>query len=354
MRRPPEALFALGRPFSPLYAMAMRLRALLYRKDLLLHPTRVSIPVISVGNLTMGGTGKTPMVLYLARLLRSMGKRPAIVSRGYGGHGSDGVQVVADGQRIVLSPEVAGDEPCMLANALADVPVLVGPRRAEVAREAIRLFGVDVIVMDDGFQHLALRRDLDLVLFSARTLLGNGRVFPGGDLRESVDALGRADAFVITGVDRQNRPGVDGLVARLEERFPWIPRFIGEYRPARVVSNEGDERGGLANLQGVPLFGFAGIAQPDSFRQMLERAGLVLVGFRAFGDHHSYCRQDIQELVASAQACGASALIATEKDLVKLGLYRGELPLLGLQVNLYFGEPFDRFVTSRLDGLAQG
>ncbi|MHB8151111.1 MAG: tetraacyldisaccharide 4'-kinase, partial [Desulfobulbia bacterium] len=166
---------------------------------------RLPVPVISIGNLTLGGTGKTPMVRYVTRLLLDRGVRPAIVSRGYGGKAAGRINIVADRTKTLLPPEMAGDEPFMLAEVLPGVPVLTGSQRARVARHAVEAFGANLIVMDDGFQHLALRRDLDLVLFSARTLLGNGRVFPGGELREPLSALGRAHAFVITGVDASNR-----------------------------------------------------------------------------------------------------------------------------------------------------
>ncbi|MFZ5776092.1 MAG: tetraacyldisaccharide 4'-kinase [Thermodesulfobacteriota bacterium] len=326
----------------------MRLRSAMYRRGLLAS-ARVPAMVISVGNLTMGGAGKTPMVLGLARRLLAMGRHPAIVSRGYGGRITQPVEVVSDGRQVLLAADHAGDEPCMLARALPGVPVLVGPKRAEVARAAILRFGVDTIVMDDGFQHLALGRDLDLVLFSGRSPLGNGRVFPGGDLREPWSALARAHGFVITGVDTGNHGAVEELVFRLNAEFPGRPVFLASYQPVAVV-RAGEEGAPLPpqSLLGVPLYGFAGIAQPESFRRTLLAEGVSLAGFRGFADHHSYRSRDVEAVEAAARASGAQALVATEKDLVKLRGHRFTLPLWGLRIELCLEGVFDRFLASRL------
>lgn len=341
-------LFLVGRIFSPAYRLAMVLRAFLYRQEILLHSQRLSVPVISIGNLTLGGTGKTPMVRYVSRLLQERGLRPAIVSRGYGGKAGGPVNIVSDGVQPLLSPEMAGDEPFMLAEALPGVPVLTGHERARVARQAIRQFGADRIVMDDGFQHLAVRRDLDLVLFSAGTLLGNGRVFPGGPLREPLSALGRAHGFVITGVDRGNRPGAEDFQRRLQGAFPEKPLFAGEYLPAGIWHSRRDTVCTLAEARGMEVFAFAGIANPDSFRQTLRQEGFSLAGFKEFKDHHGYTAQDVAALVAAARAHGARALITTEKDFVKLRPFFGEFPILALTIELRMDQGFDLFLAERL------
>jgi len=341
-------LFLIGRIFSPVYSLVMLLRAFLYRKNILLKSQRLSVPVISVGNLTLGGTGKTPMVRYVASLLLAGGLRPAIVSRGYGGKAADPVNIVSAGAEVLLSPEMAGDEPFMLAQALPGVPVLTGPERARVARYAIREFGVNRIVMDDGFQHLAVSRDLDLVLFSAGTLLGNGRVFPGGELREPLSALGRAHGFVITGVDSGNRVKVDDFQQQLQEAFPETPVFTGEYLPAGIWHSKQGKTCTLAEARKIPVFAFAGIANPDSFRQTLRQEGFFLAGFKEFKDHNAYTAQDVAALVAAALAQGAQALLTTEKDFVKLRPFFGEFPLLALTIELRMGHGFDLFIIERI------
>ncbi|HSH13716.1 MAG TPA: tetraacyldisaccharide 4'-kinase, partial [Desulfurivibrionaceae bacterium] len=182
-----QMAFRIGRPLAPLYAGMMRLRAEAYQRGWLASE-RLSVPVVSVGNLTMGGTGKTPMVIEVVRLLQALGKRAAVVSRGYGGLARGPVNLVSDGERIWMAAAEAGDEPLLLAESLPGVPVLTGVRRVLVARYAIEKLGAEVVVLDDGFQHLPLHRDLDLVLFKGPDFLGNGRVFPGGDLREPLSA----------------------------------------------------------------------------------------------------------------------------------------------------------------------
>lgn len=341
-------LFLIGRIFSPAYSLVMLLRAFLYRKNILLKSHRLPVPVISIGNLTLGGTGKTPMVRYVTRLLLNRSLRPAIVSRGYGGKATGTVNIVSDGVRILLPPDMAGDEPFMLAEALPGVPVLTGPERVRVARHAIQEFGVNRIVMDDGFQHLAVSRDLDLVLFSARTLLGNGRVFPGGPLREPLSALERAHCFVITGVDNGNRSMVDDFQRRLQGAFLGKPVFAGEYLPTGIWHSRQGKTCTLAEARELPMFAFAGIANPDSFRQTLRQEGFSLVGFKEFKDHHGYTAQDVAALVAAAQAHGAQALIATEKDFVKLRPFFAEFPILALTIELRMDQGFDLFMAERL------
>ena len=341
-------LFLIGRLFSPLYSLVMLLRAFLYRKNILLKSQRLPVPVLSIGNLTLGGTGKTPMVRYVTRLLLDRGLQPAIVSRGYGGKATGAVNIVSDGARILLAPEMAGDEPFMLAEALPGVPVLTGPERARVAGHAIREFGVNRIVMDDGFQHLAVQRDLDLVLFSARTLLGNGRVFPGGPLREPLSALGRAHGYVITGVDSGNRAKVVDFQRWLQGAFPRTPVFAGEYLPAGIWHSRQGKECSLDEAREISVFAFAGIANPDSFRQTLRQEGFSLAGFKEFKDHHGYTAQDVAALVAAALVHGAQALVTTEKDFVKLRPFFGEFPILALTIELRMDQGFDLFMAGRL------
>ncbi len=348
-----SALFLIGRLFSPFYSLIMVLRAFLYRENILLKSQKLLVPVISIGNLTMGGTGKTPMVRYVTRLLLDRGLRPAIVSRGYGGKSTGKVNIVSDGASILLSPKMVGDEPFMLAEALPGVPVLTGPERARVARQAIREFGVNRIVMDDGFQHLAVMRDLDLVLFSARTLLGNGRVFPGGELREPLSALGRAHGFVITGVDSDNRVSVENFKRWLQGILPEIPVFSGEYLPAGIWHSSLGKACTLAEARELPVFAFAGIANPDSFRQTLRQEGFSLAGFKEFKDHHGYTAQDVTALVSVALAHGAQALITTEKDFVKLRPFCGAFPILALTIELHMEQGFDLFMAVQLGERSQ-
>jgi len=320
--------FALGRPFSPLYSLAMRFRERLYRRGLL-QSYRFAVPVISVGNLTLGGTGKTPMVQYLARLLQSHGFRPAIVSRGYGGTAKARVNLVSDGAALLLDAHTAGDEPRLLAETLPGVPVLTGIVRRLPAQRAIEM-GADVLLLDDGFQHLQIVRDVNLVLFSTDRLAGNSRVFPGGDLREPVAALRRATGFVMTGVQEANRERALRFADLLRARFPDTPVAHTGYRLEGLVglSPSGMIEPIVAEpMDQIKYFGFCGIAHPESFRRTVMDHGIELAGFLPLADHQRYSRALVDRLVAAAQRSGAGCLLTTEKDLVKLATLTAGLPL---------------------------
>jgi tetraacyldisaccharide 4'-kinase len=349
IRKTLTLLYAIGLPFSPLYSLIMTVRAFLYRSGVF-KKTKLSVPVVSVGNLTMGGSGKTPMVLYISRLLQEEGLKPVIVSRGFGGKAVGPVNVVSDGKEILLAVDLAGDEPRMMAESLPGVSVLTGPRKAEVAKYAVEKFGAQSIVLDDGFQHMALERDVNLVLFNSHMPFGNGHVFPGGDLRESVKALGRAHAFIITGVDRR-RAGKKNreLKSFLQKRFPGVPFYEGRYAHTGILHSQ---KAGIEDAQcisGMKLFGFCGIANPDAFKVSLEEMGAQLAGFKGFQDHYNYSRSDISRLVDQAKSVGADALIATEKDYVKVGsLFSADLPLLALQRKLIMDAGFNQFLLNKI------
>lgn len=337
--------FALGRPFSPIYSLAMRLREHLYRRGVL-RSYRLGVPVVSVGNLTMGGSGKTPMVQFLARQLQRHGLRPAIVSRGYGGAATGKVNVVSDGATLLLDAREAGDEPRLLAETLPGVPVLTGIVRRLPAQRAVEM-GADVLLLDDGFQHLQIVRDVDLVLFNTDRLAGNSRVFPGGDLREPVAALNRATGFVMTGVDDSNRERATRFADLLRARFPRIAIAYTEYRVEGLVAL--DSRGTVAPLpaeliEQAQCFGFCGIAQPESFRQTLVAGGIELAGFLPLGDHQPYTATLVDNLLAKAHQAGATCLLTTEKDLVKLVPFVPalSLPLYGLRMQVEAEESFVR------------
>lgn len=335
--------FFLGRPFSPLYGLLMRKRAAWYRSGVM-ESVELSVPVISVGNLTLGGTGKTPMAVHVARCLLANGYRPAIVSRGYGGKARQEINLVSDGKQCLLDVVQAGDEPLLMAESLPGVVVVTGVKRAVAAEFAIKEFEVDVIVMDDGFQHMALQRDLDLVLFKAPIFLGSGRVFPGGELREPVDALARAHGFVITGVDRQNRSAGDDFRKFLEEEFPGKPVFMAEYRFKSLLDRSGESVG--KEVLGQKLYGFCGLAEPGGFLRTISEQGVSLFGFSVFADHHPYTVEDLNNLVAAADNFGCDALLTSEKDMVKLRELPCRMPIYALSVELELPESFDTLLLS--------
>jgi tetraacyldisaccharide 4'-kinase len=271
------------------------------------------MPVISVGNLTFGGTGKTPTVIALARDLVRMGRRPAVLTRGY--------KRLDDGQVVVVGPEPrqtaaeVGDEPLEMARRLPGVPVVVDADRARGGAEAQRL-GADVVLLDDGFQHLRLERDLDLVLIDAGDPWGGGRLPPLGRLREPVAALERADAVLITKAPAEWRPLAAEIERVIGRVAPRLQVFISRVRPSRVkVPGEGWM--GSEVLTGRRVMAFAALGRPDGFSDTLAEAGAEIVASRWFPDHHPYTDQELSEVVGEAEKASAIP-VTTAKDAVKL------------------------------------
>ena len=277
------------------------------------------VPVISVGNLTLGGTGKTPLVAWVARWLATRGRRPAIVSRGYASR-----------------PGETSDEAAELAILLPGVPhVADRDRVAGVAAAAGR--GADVAVLDDGFQHRRLRRDLDIVALDASDPFGCGHLFPRGLLRESPHGLTRADAVVLTratSVPTARRAEIRQVVERTRSGRPPLIWVEAEHRPVALRSAAGAvER--LDRARGTRVAAFCGIGNPAAFRRTLADHGVGPAGFRSFADHHAYDGADLEALAAWARDLQAELVVTTLKDLVKIGRDRlGDLPLVALEVAL--------------------
>lgn len=350
----PTLLFTLGRPFSPIYAGLMKLRAYGYQKNIL-TTYDTGIPVISVGNLTMGGSGKTPLVSYIAHLLQKAGWRPAIISRGYRGSASGRVNIVSDGTHTLLDAVQSGDEPYLLARTLKNVVVATSRKRVDGCRTVKEQYGCNVIILDDGFQHLGVARKLDLVLFDVQHFAGNSRVFPGGDLREPISALQRASAFVLTGATEQFTERAKKCRELLTERFPDKPVFTvsREYSGARLHGPSGAaSQDGQLSLADLPdrLFCFCGIARPQRFLESLEEHAITVSGSRFFPDHHFYGAKDIQELHEAAEHAGAPGFITTEKDMTKIPqLADWGLPLYTARLEIPRNPSLDDYITSGLE-----
>jgi tetraacyldisaccharide 4'-kinase len=346
-----KRLFFLGRPFSPLYSLLMKTRSSFYQKGFF-KQHKLEVPVISVGNLVIGGTGKTPLVQYIVKLLQQQNRKPVILSRGYKGTAADAINVVSNTTDILLNAAEAGDEPRLLAEKLPGVPVVTGKKRFFTGRFAIDSFGADTLILDDGFQHLALKRDLNLVLFSNLKGLGKGRVLPGGELREPLSALKRASAFVITGITASPDSKAQKFISQLDNLYPEKPLFTASYQADKDllrIHNGKNDSISQADAGRIPLYSFCGIAGPKSFKMTLEKNGMNLTGFREFADHHIYSAADIKSLLDQARNSGAEGLVTTEKDLVKLrSIFPPEMLLLVQPVQLHLPEAFDRFIISNL------
>lgn len=310
-----------------LYGGVVRARAEAYRRGRRRRRT-LPVPVISVGNLAVGGTGKTPMVIHLAAALMTFGRRPGVLSRGYRGRAEGGPPLlVADGTSLLSDPETAGDEPYLIASRLPGVPVAVCADRAEGGRLLLERARPDVVLLDDGFQHLALARDAEVVLLDGDAPFGNGRLLPRGPLREPPEALKRADVVAVR--------AEDGLSASLERR-------LAALTDARLVALR-TEVEGITDLAGKPaelapgtaVFALCGIARPERFRTTVSSLGLAVAGFLDTGDHAAYGPERIGDCVARARAAGAQAVVTTAKDAVKLaGKWPDDLPLRVVQVGL--------------------
>lgn len=334
-------VLAILRAASIIYDGALRLRRLCYHLGLL--PTRqLDCRVISVGNLTLGGTGKTPMVMLIADILRNHGRKPAILSRGYGGNADTDVNVVCDGKNVLLSSEVAGDEPVMMARRLGNVPILTGKDRYLTGGYACRKLGADTLILDDGFQHIGLRRDLNILLFDYQRPVGNGLLFPAGILREPLRELRRADMICFTRfAGEKANPVID------PSRLTGIPTVKSALRLKALVRLDTGENVDPQTLSRQNVAAFCGIAKPGDFRCILDRYQAKLVLYRSFPDHHSYSPQDLKTIERDALAAGAGVLMTTEKDAVKLRDVVFALPVLQLAVDIEIvegAEVFKKFI----------
>jgi tetraacyldisaccharide 4'-kinase len=363
-----RGLAALLQGAAFFYGTVVRSRARLYAKGCL-AAHRLPCKVVSVGNITLGGTGKTPASLYMARLIHEAGFRVAVISRGYKGRAEQQGGIVSDGRALRMTPADAGDEPYLMARHLLPlgIPVIVGGDRVRSGRLAIERFSTEVLVLDDGFQHMRLRRDLNLVLLDARKPFGNGHLLPRGALREPLAALARADACLLTRCPRAfiaRIPGDDK--GREKGRFPHDrqhPVFPATHAPFAVewiADGKPDplrEMGAMDAMSHAPIFAFSGLARNDDFQASLRDMGFDLKGWKAFADHHAYSREELAALETLAARQGAELMVTTEKDRVKIdAAWIRHMPLLVVGVRIDLGAhaaDFRRFVIGRLGTATQ-
>ena len=342
---------------SVCYQLGVQLRTELYDRGIL--PTRrLECKVIAIGNMTAGGTGKTPMAMYIAQLVERSGKRVVIISRGYRGSAETRGGVVSDGSQILMSPAEAGDEPYMMAQKLGSIPVLVGRSRYKSGLEAVRKFQAQVVILDDAFQHIQLHRDLNLLLLDAKHPFGNGFLLPRGRLREPVAAANRADAVVYT---RSN-----SMLQAPRKTNRWIeskPYFKSIHAPIfyKVTGVQQKElirrpyaltRISNHDLSGYSVYAFAAIANNADFKKTIESSEMDLCGFRYFNDHHVYSDTELDQIVLEMKESGARWLITTEKDFFRIG-NRSNLPnrTLVIGIDICFGDQkdnFENFILSKL------
>lgn len=315
---------------SLLYSTVIGLRTALYRTGLL-RSSALPCRVVSVGNMTLGGTGKTPTVIYLAQLFQSRGLKTAVLSRGYRSQIPGPFAVVSDGQSILLGAREAGDEPLLLARALPGTPVIIGPSRAFAGRFAAEQFSPDIILLDDGFQHLKLKRDVDIVLIDQGMGFGNGRLIPRGILREPLSALKRADIFIITKKTGKNQgQATEQLLA---SRNPRAPVFSAGYAVKGLTALNGAPAAGMKDLRGKRVLALAGIGNPGYFTYLLRTHGIEVTEELLLPDHHRYTPGDAERLASCLHR--VDCIITTSKDACKMeGDSFKHLPILVLEVML--------------------
>lgn len=291
----------------------------------ILSTRRLPVPVISIGNLTLGGSGKTPLAALVASALADLGADPAIISRGYGRR-TRGVRVVADRNGVRLTARDAGDEPRLLAEQLPGMPVVVGESRYEAGRVAVERCGADALVLDDGFQHRTLAKDLEIVAVTGTEPWGNGRLFPRGELREPISALKRAHVVVVTNPAHQ--AATESIARRLRQHGSRAPVLTGSYR-AEALRREGEgEPQSPSALAGRQVVALAGLASPAGFVATLAGLGASVAELVAFPDHHPYAETDLERVRSSARRAGVSCVVTTEKDWMRLR----EVPRLDLEL----------------------
>jgi len=338
-------ILAMLKPLAGLYAVWMRLRAHLYLMRL--RPVhKLPCFVISVGNLSVGGTGKTPTALYLASRLNADGYKVVVISRGYRGRFEARGGVVSDGRKVLAGVRDSSDEPQILARLLEGVPVIVGANRNLAGKRAVQQFKPDVIVLDDAFQHLKLNRDLDIVLLDCKRPLGNGYTLPAGELREPARALGRSHAVVLTRCPADGKGAPPGAGDQLAEFFPG-PIFKSRHKPVirDIVAVHGTQ-GVEQTLSGRRVFAFSGVAKNEDFLYTLSGLGCEVVASRGFPDHHFYSERDLAGICRRAQALAVDCIVTTEKDHVKIDpALRWPLDLAVVGVEISFGEDEARFNT---------
>ena len=301
---------------SALYTGAVALRGKMFDRGWL-RVRSLRVPVISIGNLTAGGSGKSPMTAWIARTLSGAGRRPVVVSRGYWGSHTGPATVVSEGSGPLVSADVGGDEPVMLAGMLEEIPVIVSRSRVEGGTLAVSKFSAGCVVLDDGFQHRSLHRDLDLLLISGPDPFGNGRLLPAGPLREPLGSMARADAVIITRTDRAGRAQLDAIGETAGRFCPGAPVLHSRSVPVGLFNPESGETSPVAELAGRRVVCFAGIAQPDVFFDDIASAGAEIVTTLPFADHHRFSGAD-RETIDAAASGRADLILTTEKDLARL------------------------------------
>ena len=333
-------------PLGVLYGAITRARKAAYRNGLF-TVYRLPAPVVSIGNVTTGGTGKTPLVEWVCRVLAKDGSKVCVLTRGYGRVNPETQVVVSDASRILVGERQAGDEPFLLAGKLIGVAaVIANADRVAAGHWAIRNLGTNAFVLDDAFQHLRIARDVDIVTIDATNPWGDGELLPHGRLREDIDGLSRAHCVVITRAEQVE--SVEDLRTYIQ-KYTSAPVFTSRMVTASLQTIHG-EPVDQNTLTSTSLAAFCGIGNPASFFTHLECAGAHVLLSHAYADHHVYQQNEIDRLIEKAKAAGATALVTTAKDAVKLSALHFELACYKLEIEIAIDEEeqLTRFIRSQI------
>lgn len=313
-------------PLSALYGLIIRTRLSMYRRGTF-RTTKLPQPVISVGNITTGGTGKTPLVEWIARLLAENDRTVCVLTRGYGRQAPDERVLVSDGQTVFSTAEAAGDEAFLMATNLRGTAAVISDAdRITAALDAVKHLHSDCFVLDDGFQHLRVARNLDIVMIDSTNPWGGRRLLPEGRLREPLSGLGRADCVVITRVDQAE--DIEAIQKELG-RFISCPVFTSRMKTREITALK-DSPTPVSGLVGA----FCGVGNPQSFFTHLRHEGYSPVFEKSFRDHQRYTQQLLDSICKDAQRNGAKSLITTAKDAVKLSSLNHEIPIYSLNIEI--------------------
>ncbi len=318
--------YLLG-PLGKVYGELMRVRNIFYDRGWL--GTRwVDVPVISVGNLTVGGTGKTPTVVLVAKMVQEAGKRAGVILRGYGRK---------EGREA--------DEALLLKRSLGEgTAVVSNPDRIAGGREAVERYGAEVLIADDGFQHRRLGRDLDICLVDAGFPFGGGRVLPAGRLREPMGGLKRADVMIITRSDQVSAQELEKIAGRIRE-YTEVPVLRSRHRVCGFSDLAGRR---YSDIRGRKVFAFSGIGRNESFFQTVWETGAEVVGTKGFADHHQFTREDLQGIREEMNCCGAELAVCTVKDLVRIEVREAE-DFLAVEIEIDMTEEDRRILKEKIE-----
>jgi tetraacyldisaccharide 4'-kinase len=317
-------------PLSWIYSKITSIRNDLYDREWL-EIADLGARTISVGNITTGGTGKTPLIAHIARVLLGRGEKVCILTRGYKRDDPSRRVLVSDGEEVLADAKRGGDEPFELAQKLSGRAVIIADAdRSEAGKWAKRKFGSTVFLLDDGFQHRQVRRDIDIVCVDATDPWGGGKVLPSGRLRESTEGLGRADIVIITRADLVDRP--EELKPEISRLNATAPIFTCDNKVSSIRPLKDDQITTGDAARKMRSFAFCAIGNPESFFELLRREGFDVADSRTYRDHHSYMQKDIDELEKDAAKAGAGILLTTAKDAVKLNDLDIKLPCLVVEI----------------------